>query len=124
MKNMSSISKQHYVKLFSGEFNEKRSRNCRNKECCPIKKNFLKKDMVCKVKVLAENNFKLHYGTCDRECKSSFYNHMKSFQDEANENELSKYIWQLKNPKTITYIGKYLYMQHPINVAQGIAIYT
>ena len=33
MKNMSSIIKQHNVKILSAESNEKRSCNCRNKEC-------------------------------------------------------------------------------------------
>ena len=36
MKNMSSIIKQHNVKILSAESNEKRSCNCRNKECCPL----------------------------------------------------------------------------------------
>ena len=37
MKNMSSIIKQHNVKILSTVSNEKRSCNFKNEECCPLK---------------------------------------------------------------------------------------
>ena len=46
MKNMSSIIKQHNVKILSAESNEKRSCNCRNKECCPLEGYCLRECMV------------------------------------------------------------------------------
>ena len=85
MKNMSSIIKPHNVKILSAESKEKRSCNCRNKECCPLEGT-----------VSTDNNFKLYYGTCKRKFKSRFYNHTKSFRDRVDETELSKYIWQMK----------------------------
>ena len=97
MKNMSSIIKQHNVKILSAESNEKRSCNSRNKECCPLEGYCLRGYMVYEAKVSTENNFKLYYGTCKGEFKSRFYNHTKSFRDKSNETELSKYISQLKD---------------------------
>ena len=97
MKNMSSIIKQHNVKILSVESNEKRSCNCRNKECCPLEGYCLRECMVYEAKVSTDNNFKLYYGICEGEFKSRFYNHTKSFRDRRNETELSKYIWQLKD---------------------------
>ena len=96
IKNMSSIIKQHNVNILSAESNEKRSCNCRNKECCPLEGCCLKECMVHEAKVSTDNNFTLHYGTCE-EFKSRFYNHTKSFRDWGNETELSKCIWQLKD---------------------------
>ena len=74
-----------------------RSCNCRNKECCPLEGYCLRECMVYEAKVSTDNNFKLYYGTCEGEFKFRFYNHTKSFRDRANETELSKYIWQLKD---------------------------
>ena len=45
---------------------------------------------------MAENNFKLYYGTYEGEFKSRFYNRTISFRGRGNETELSKYI-QLKD---------------------------
>ena len=97
MKNMSSIIKQHNVKILSAESNEKRSCNCRNKECCPLEGHCLRECMVYEAKVSTDNNFKLYYDTWEGEIKSRFYNHTKSFRDRGNETELSKYIWQLRD---------------------------
>ena len=96
MKNMSSIIKQHNVKIISAESNEKRSCNCRNKECCPFDRYCLKKCIVYEAKVSTENNLKLYYGTCEGEFKSRFWDHVKLFRSSGNETELSNYIWQLK----------------------------
>ena len=91
MKNMSSIIKQHNVKILSAESNEKRNCNFRNKECCPLEGYCLRECMVYEAKVSTGNLFKLYYGSCEGEFKSRFYNHTKSFR--GNEMELSKYIW-------------------------------
>ena len=50
MKNMSSIIKQHNVKILSVESNEKRSCNCRNKECCPLEGCCLRESWYMKLK--------------------------------------------------------------------------
>ena len=65
MKNMPSIIKQHNVNILSAESNEKRSCNCRNKECCPLEGHCLRECMVYEAKVSTEDNFKLNYGTCE-----------------------------------------------------------
>ena len=67
MKNMSSIIKKHNVKILSSESNEKRSCNCRNRECCSIEGYCLRECMVYEAKVSTDNNFKLYYGTCEGE---------------------------------------------------------
>ena len=82
MKNMSSIIKHHNVKILSAYSNEKRSCNCRNKECCPLEGYCLRECKIYEAKVSIENNFKLCYGTCEGEFKSRFYNHTKSFRDK------------------------------------------
>ena len=52
MKNMSSLIKQHHVKALSADSKEKRSCNCRNKECCPLEGYYFKECMVDETKVL------------------------------------------------------------------------
>ena len=52
----------------------------------------LRECMVYEAKLLAENNFKLHYRTCEGEFKSRFYNHTKPLRDRGNETGLSNYI--------------------------------
>ena len=110
MKNMYSIIPQHNVKILSAETNEKRSCNCKNKECCPFERYCLKKYMVCGAKITTENNFKLYYGTYEWKYESRFYNHTKSFLDRGNETELMKYIWQLKDKSKKHLFMKYLFM--------------
>ena len=90
MENMSSIIKQHNVKILPAESNEKRSCNCRNKECGSLGWYCLRECMVYKVKVSRENNFKLYHGTCEGEFKSRFHNHTKLFRDRGNQTDLSK----------------------------------
>ena len=51
MKNISSIIKQHNVKILSGESNKKPSCNSRNKEWFPLKGHCLKECMVYETKV-------------------------------------------------------------------------
>ena len=63
MENMSSFIKQHNVNILSAESNEKRSSNCRNKECCPLEGHCLRECIVYEAKVPTEDNFKLYYGT-------------------------------------------------------------
>ena len=63
MENMSSFIKQHNVNILSAESNEKRSSNCRNKECCPLEGHCLRECILYEAKVPTEDNFKLYYGT-------------------------------------------------------------
>ena len=95
MKNMSSITKQHNVKILSAESNKKRSCNFRNKEFGPLEGYCLKEFMIYEAKISTENNFNLYYGSCEGRFKSRFYSHAKSFRDRVNEMELSEYFWQL-----------------------------
>ena len=97
MRNRFSIIKQHKVKILSAESNKKRSWNCRNKECFPLKGYCLRECSVYEAKVSTENKFKLYYGTCELEFKSRFYNHTESFRGTGNATERSKYVCQLKD---------------------------
>ena len=58
MKNISSIIKQHSLKILSAESNEIPSCNSTNNECCPLKGYCLRECMVYEAKVSTENNFK------------------------------------------------------------------
>ena len=61
MENKSSFIKQHNVRILSTESTEKRSCDCKNKECCSLEGYCLMKCMVCETKISTENNFKLYY---------------------------------------------------------------
>ena len=67
-----------------------------NKECYPLERICLKEYMIYEVKVTTVNNFKLYHGTCE----------------EGYENEMNRTIAK--------YVRKYLRVQRPINVTQGV----
>ena len=110
MRNRSSIMKQHKVKILSAESNKKRSCNCRNKECFPLKGYCLRECIVYEAKVSTENKFKLYYGTCELEFKSRFYNHTESFRDTGNPTERSKYVCQLKDESKLQHTLENIYV--------------
>ena len=69
---MSTIIKQHDVKIISAESNQKRSCNCRNKECYLLKGHCFKECLLYESKISTENNFKLYYGKSEGEFKYRF----------------------------------------------------
>lgn len=75
--------------------------------------------------VTPENDFKLYCDTCEREFKSRFTTTQNHFKIEL----IKPSFWSTfdnwrTNPKISTYVGKYLCIQRPINVTQGVGIYT
>ena len=93
MQSMSSITKQHNVEIC--RIQRKTQPLLQKQRMVPLEGYCFKECMIYEAKVITGNNFKLYQGTCEGECNSCFYKHMKSFRDRGNETELSKYIWQL-----------------------------
>ena len=65
------------------------------------------------------NPNKVYLGTAEDDFKKRFYNHRNSFNNEAsaNDNTLSKYIWELKeisnlSPTLVWSIAKCMYIHH------------
>ena len=79
---MSSVIKQHNVKILSEKSCEKSSCNCRNKECCPLEGYCLEKCMVYEAKVSTKNKFKLYYGACEGEINLVFTATQNHFEIE------------------------------------------
>ena len=120
MKNMSSIIKQHNVKTLSTDSNEKRSCNCRNKECCPLEGYYFKECMVDETKVL--NYIMVH---AKDSLNLVFITARNYFETEKMKRSFQSTFLNWKtNRKTTTYVGKYLCMQRPINVIQDVVIYA
>ena len=70
--------------------------NCRCKTECPLNSKYHKKVIICN----DDNNTpKYHYGCCEMEFESRFYNHCHSFKSKPKRNmtELSKAIWEAIN---------------------------
>ena len=72
MKNMSSIIKQHNIKIFSADSNKKHSCNCRSKDYCPLEGYCLRECMVYEAKVSTEKNFELYLWYMQRTVCISF----------------------------------------------------
>ena len=77
--------------------------NCRTKPTCPLQKQCMTKDIVYKATVSTSNsnNTKHYIGMTASTFKERHRNHIKSFQHKkyANNTELLKYIWELKENK-------------------------
>ena len=102
--NMENTIKQHNTKILNQTADQiEKLCNCRNKVQCPLEGKCLTKCTVYKATVSAEGNNNTYYGLCEGDFKSRFNNHVKSFKHRkyANETELSKHIWKLKDSDTI-----------------------
>ena len=107
MSNMSSFIKQHSSDISSSPTKtEERSRNCRNKDNCPLDGSCLKTCIVYMADVIKHNGTHIYYGASDGEFKFRYNNHMKSFRNRGyeHETELSKHIWELKDNNTEFYL--------------------
>ena len=103
MPNAKSIIKSHNRKILSKNDNNNKQeteRNCnchRNREC-PLKGECLKTNVIYEATITANRETKLYIGSTGNSFKSRYNQHSHSFNNRnANETELSKYIWQLKD---------------------------
>ena len=98
-QNMSSMIKFHNKKVINKDIKELKSCNWRAKSELPLYGQCKVFDIIHKCNVLSPDNpNKLYLRTAEGEFKKWFYNHRKSFNNEASANNttLSKYIWELK----------------------------
>ena len=103
MSNMPGFIKQYDRNTLSSPPNsEERSRNCRNKDNCPLAGSCLKTCILYRADVIKLNETHVYYGASDGEFKYQYNNHTDSFRNQVYENktELSKHIWQLKRNGT------------------------
>ena len=71
--------------------------NCRFKTNCPLNSDCLTQCLVYKATSTTSNNSFVYYGTSERELKTRYNNHTKSFRHREcmNETELLKHVWNL-----------------------------
>ena len=76
--------------------------NCKNRPECPLQGNCLKENGVYQAKVVTETTTENYVGLASN-FKERYRNHQTSFRhpSKRNETELSKYIWDLKDPKKL-----------------------
>ena len=73
--------------------------NCRVKNQCPLQGKCLAKSIIYQAKVTANGSTETYVGLTEGHFKTRYYNHRTSFNNasKANNTELSKHIWSLKN---------------------------
>ena len=111
---MANNIKQHNSKILKEPPNtQEKLCNCRKKEDCPLNGACLTPCIVYKASVSAENTEKVYFGASEREFKTRFNNHTKSFRHRKYENdsELSKYLWTL-NDRGVGYSIKWNIAAH------------
>ena len=105
MDNLEKLVKKQNNNLLRKNNINKRICNCRANNTCVLDGKCLSSEIVYSVEVLIGNNQNgdIYVGICEKEFKTRLDNHKISFKNRQKEkdNELSKYIWNLKD-KNIT----------------------
>ena len=102
---MSNMIKSHNKKVINKDVTELKSCNCRVKSECPLNGQCEDSDIIYKCTVLSPDKPSgVYLGTAKGDFKKRFYNHRKSFNNEASVNDttLSKYIWELKETSNLS----------------------
>ena len=92
----------HIIRKSMPQDENMNSCNCRSNSKCPLNGQCMKNNIVYKATVTADNTNTMHYiGMTANTFKERFRNHTISFRNKkyANETELSKHIWKLKEKK-------------------------
>ena len=105
MDNVKNIISSHSKKIInSGNEENGKTCNCKNKSDCPLDNKCLINKIVYKAEIETNNDTnelstKVYFGISETEFKSRYNNHTMSFRNRTHENdtELSKYIWSLKD---------------------------
>ena len=99
-RNIEHIIKKHNRKITESyiEKSAETSCNCKEKNKFPLEGNCLIKNIVYMATVETETISSSYICMTGNSFKTRYYNHIKSFKNKRhkNENELSKYIWKLK----------------------------
>ena len=106
MGNMrNTISKHNFRFLAKTKSRTIDTCNCRRKDERPLPGKCQTKNLIYRANITtADNGETKHYiGMTANPFKERYRNHTKSFKDKkyANETELSKYIWDLKEKKRV-----------------------
>ena len=111
MDNMEKLVKKHNSNILKKDDTMKRTCNCRVKNECPLDGKCLSSNIVYSAEVLIDNNEQgdIYFGISETEFKTRLNNHKKSFKNRIYEtdNELSKYIWDLKDKNITNYCIKW-----------------
>ena len=105
MDNVKNIISSHSKKIInSGNEENGKTCNCKNKSDCPLDNKCLINKIVYKAEIETNNDTnelstKVYFGISETEFKSRYKNHTMSFRNRTHENdtELLKYIWSLKD---------------------------
>ena len=84
--------------------------NCRVKSEYPLNGQYQVTDIIYKCTVLSpEKPNRVYLGSTEGDFQKRFYNHRKSFNNEASANNttISKYIWELKETSNLSSILKW-----------------
>ena len=98
--NIGNTIKQHNSKVLSKTNDNINCKcNCRSKPNYPLNGECLTQCLVYKATSATSSNSFVYYGTSEREFKSRYNNHTKSFKHREcmNETELLKHMWNLKD---------------------------
>ena len=105
-QNMSSMIKSYNKKVIYKDVKELKSCNCRVKSECPLNGQCQVTDIIYKCTVLSPYKpNKVYHGTAEGDFKKRFYNHRKSFNNEASASNTTlskKYIWKLKETSNLS----------------------
>ena len=103
---MSSMIKSYNKKVIYKDVKELKSCNCRVKSECPLNGQCQVTDIIYKCTVLSPDKpNKVYLGTAEGDFKKRFYNHRKSFKNEASASNTTlskKYIWKLKETSNLS----------------------
>ena len=111
MDNMEKLVKKHNNNLLRKNDTNKRTCNCRANNTCPLDGKCLSSNIIYSAEVLIGNNQQgdKYFGICETEFKTRQGNHKNPFKNRQKEkdNELSKYIWDLRDKNITNYSIKW-----------------
>ena len=105
MDNVKNIISSHSKKIInSGNEENGKTCNCKNKSDCPLDNKCLINKIVYKAEIETNNDTnelstKVYFGISETEFRPRYNNHTMSFKNQTHKNdtELLKYIWSLKD---------------------------
>ena len=105
MPNMKAVISSHNINILphdhdatTAHLQQPRTYNCKNRSKCPLQENCVKENVVYQATVATETTTETYVGLASN-FKERYRNHQTSFRHPSKRNELSKYIWDLKDRK-------------------------
>ena len=77
--------------------------NCRKTNSCPLSDNCREKNIIYQAFVRSNNSTKNYFGLCKTDFKTRYFNNTHSFrkQSKCKANELSKFVWECQDARSI-----------------------